>query len=152
MSPIRSTVRWLRKPRRRREFFRRRFLNTITLSPRFCSSTVAATEAAPAGRRRIRLDFQYDGGGLGKGGTATLFVDGRKVGEGRIDRTQPMIFSADETADVGEDDATPVSEDYPERDNEFTGRIHKILVELDRVAGAAPSLAIPRSRSSPRST
>ena len=44
-----------------------------------------------------------------KGGTAALFVDGAKVGQGRVDATVPMAFSADETADVGNDTATPVT-------------------------------------------
>ena len=61
---------------------------------------------------------------------ATIYVNDRKVGEGRIDRTQPMIFSADETADVGEDDATPVTEDYKAYDNKFTGKILKVTVDV----------------------
>ena len=56
----------------------------------------------------MSCEFAYDGGGLGKGGLVTLLVNGEKVAEGRIDRTQPMIFSADEGADVGEDGETPV--------------------------------------------
>jgi arylsulfatase len=99
--------------------------------------TVAATVAAPAGRATIELDFKYDGGGPGKGGTATLLVNGKKVGEGRIEHTQPAIFSADETADVGQDDATPVTEDYGQRDNAFTGRIHKITIQVKPMEVAA---------------
>ena len=62
----------------------------------------------------IRYEFNYDGGGLGKGGTGTIFVNGEKVAEGRIDRTQGYVFSADEGADVGVDGETPVTEDYKE--------------------------------------
>lgn len=102
--------------------------------------TVAASEAAPAGKARIRMEFRYDGGGLGKGGAVTLLVNGRKVGEGRIGHTQPMIFSADETADVGQDDATPVSEDYAERDNAFTGTIRRITVEVKPVGVATAAI------------
>jgi arylsulfatase len=58
------------------------------------------------------MEFAYDGGGLGKGGTVTLYVEGDKVGEGRVEGTVPMIFSADETADIGSDTASPVSDDY----------------------------------------
>ena len=58
------------------------------------------------------MEFAYDGGGLGKGGAVTLFVDGEQVGEGRVEATVPMLFSADETTDVGSDTATPVSDDY----------------------------------------
>jgi len=97
---------------------------------------VAATQAVPAGNATIRFEFAYDGGGLGKGGLGTIFVNDKKVAEGRIERTQPMIFSADETADVGMDDATPVTEDYRPYDNEFTGRIGKITLEVKEMKTA----------------
>jgi arylsulfatase len=92
---------------------------------------VVATEKLPAGKSTIRFEFAYDGGGLGKGGTGTLFINDKKVGEGRIERTQPMIFSADETADVGIDLATPVVEAIgAERKSKFNGRIPKLAVEV----------------------
>ena len=91
---------------------------------------VAATEALPAGKATIRYEFTYDGGGLGKGGTGTILVNGKKVAEGKIDRTQSNFFSADEGADVGQDGETPVSEDYKEGDNKFTGQIRKVTIEL----------------------
>jgi arylsulfatase len=93
-------------------------------------STVASPQALPAGKSTIRLEFAYDGGGLGKGGLATIYVNDKKVAEGRIERTQPIIFSADETADVGEDDATPVTEDYKAYENKFTGKILKVTVDV----------------------
>jgi arylsulfatase len=93
--------------------------------------TVAAAEKLDPGKATIRFDFAYDGGGLGKGGTGTLYVNGRKAGEGRIERTQPVVFSADETADVGVDTATPVVEGMGEgADNRFSGRIEKVTVEV----------------------
>jgi arylsulfatase A-like enzyme len=93
--------------------------------------TVAATEPVPAGKATIRFEFAYDGGGIGKGGMGTILVNGRKVAEGRIGRTQPNIFSADEGADVGEDGETPVVEDYGiPAPYKFTGRIAKVTVEL----------------------
>ncbi len=99
--------------------------------------TIPATKALPAGKATIRYEFAYDGGGLGKGGVGTILVNGEKVAEGRIERTQPMIFSADEGADVGEDDETPVVEDYgipaPYR---FTGKIAKITVDLKEMKAA----------------
>jgi len=99
--------------------------------------TVAASEAVAAGKAQIRFEFAYDGGGLGKGGTGTLLVNDKKVAEGRIGRTQPNIFSADETADVGVDDATPVTEDYKQFDNAFTGKIVKVVIELKPAKTAA---------------
>jgi len=93
--------------------------------------TIAAKDPVPAGKAKIRFEFAYDGGGLGKGGLGTILVNGKKAAEGRIDRTQFALFSADEGADVGEDGETPVVEDYgipaPYR---FTGRISKVDVEL----------------------
>jgi len=104
--------------------------------------TVASAKAMPAGKATIRFDFDYDGGGLGKGGLGTIYVNDTKVAEGRIERTQPMIFSADETADVGEDDATPVTEDYKAYDNKFTGRIHAVTVEVGEMgAGVKAEVA-----------
>ena len=91
---------------------------------------ITATKPLPPGKNTLRFEFAYDGGGFGKGGVGTLFVNGNQVAQGRIDQTQPMIFSADETADVGEDDATPVTEDYKERDNQFTGTIKQVTVAL----------------------
>jgi arylsulfatase len=82
------------------------------------------------------MNFDYDGGGVGKGGIATILVNGKEVASGRIDRTQPAIFSADETAGVGVDDATPVTSDYKERDNAFTGKIHKVTVDVKPVGEA----------------
>lgn len=79
----------------------------------------------------LKFDFAYDGGGLAKGGTGTLYVNGKQVAQGRIDRTQPMVFSADETADVGIDLATPAVEAIgSEKKSRFTGHIPKIIVEV----------------------
>jgi len=103
--------------------------------------TVAAAQAVPAGKANIRFEFAYDGGGLGKGGLGTIFVNDRKVAEGRIERTQPGIFSADETADVGEDDATPVTEDYKAYDNRFTGRILKVKVDVKEMGAGEKAAA-----------
>jgi len=91
---------------------------------------VAAPKALAQGKATIRMNFDYDGGGIGKGGTATILVNGEQVASGRIERTQPMIFSADETAAVGVDDATPVTADYRERENSFTGKILKVTVDV----------------------
>jgi arylsulfatase len=93
--------------------------------------TVMANEPLGPGKSTIRFDFAYDGGGPGKGGTGTLSVNGEKVGEGRIGRTQPAIFSADETADVGIDLATPVVEAIgAEARSRFNGHIPKVTVEV----------------------
>jgi hypothetical protein len=93
--------------------------------------TVTSPEALPAGKATIRYEFEYDGGDPGSGGKGIIFVNGKRVAEGRIEKTVPFIFSADETVDVGMDNATPVSKDYKEGDNEFTGKIGKLTVELE---------------------
>ena len=76
------------------------------------------------------MEFKYDGGGLGKGGTVTLFIDGNKKGEGIIPMTQAMIFSADDGCDVGEDSGAPVSPDYGSRGNGFNGEVNGVLIEI----------------------
>ncbi len=99
--------------------------------------TVTANEMLKPGTSTIRFEFAYDGGGLGKGGTGTLYVNDRKAGEGRIERTQPMIFSADETADVGIDLASPVVESIgSEAKSRFTGKVQKVTVEVMPIKAA----------------
>ncbi|MDZ7635172.1 MAG: arylsulfatase [Bacteroidales bacterium] len=93
--------------------------------------TVEAGQKLTPGKHTVKFDFAYDGGGPGKGGVGTLYIDGNKVGEGRIERTQPGIFSADETADVGIDLATPVVERIgAEARSRFNGSIPKLVVEV----------------------
>ena len=92
------------------------------------------------------MEFAYDGGGLGKGGTASLFFDGTQVGHGRVEATQPMLFSADEITDVGSDSATPVSDDYGSADGGFTGRVTWVQIDLGDDADAQDHLITPEER------
>jgi len=94
--------------------------------------TVAARKPLEAGKATVVLDFEYDGDGLGKGGMATLSVNGEQVASGRIQRTQPLIFSADETADVGLDNQTPVAEGIGigRDETRFTGDIVKVTIAV----------------------
>jgi arylsulfatase A-like enzyme len=87
-----------------------------------------ATTAVPEGTHQIRAEFAYDGGGLAKGGDVRLYYDGEQVGEGRVEATQPFIFSADETTDVGYDAGTPVSTEAPT--GKFTGTINWVQLDL----------------------
>jgi len=91
---------------------------------------VASPQPLGPGKSTVRMDFAYDGGGLGKGGSATLSVNGTKVASGRVEHTQPLIFSSDETAGVGIDESTNVTNDYKEGDNAFTGKILKVVVDV----------------------
>jgi hypothetical protein len=102
--------------------------------------------AIPAGDHQVRMEFAYDGGGLGKGGAVTLFVDGETVGEGRVEATVPMVFSADETTDVGSDTATPVSDDYGPRDSEFTGTVEWVQIDIAEAAEDLDHLISPQER------
>ena len=91
------------------------------------STTIASTQPMPKGKHTVAYEFQYDGNGMGKGGTGTITVDGKKVAEGRLDRTQPGIFSVDDLADVGVDLGTPVA-DYG-TSNRFDGKIDKVVIK-----------------------
>jgi hypothetical protein len=104
--------------------------------PKYCHNLaglvrlyVEADSAVPPGEHQIRMEFAYDGGGLGKGGSVSLYMDGDKVGEGRIAATVPMIYSADETCDVCYNSGTPVSEDYTSPSSAFNGKVK--WVQLD---------------------
>ncbi len=111
--------------------------------PRYCYNLlgiqrfhVSGEKPLPGGTCQLRMEFAYDGGGLGKGGTATLYVDGDKVGEGRIDATAAMIFSADDTCDVGRENGALVADDYPVP-NTFTGRINWVEIDVGESADDA---------------
>ena len=92
--------------------------------------TAAATEPIPAGHHQVRVEFAYDGGGLAKGGDVTLYHDGTAVGTGRVGATQPMVFSADETTDIGYESGTAVSSDYTPQTSRFTGKIEWVQIDL----------------------
>jgi arylsulfatase A-like enzyme len=94
--------------------------------------TVEASQPIPAGKHQVRMEFAYDGGGLAKGGNVSLYYDGKKVGEGRVERTVPMAFSADETTDLGRDTATPVSSDYTRNTSVFNGKVHWVQIDLGK--------------------
>ncbi|KRC61106.1 arylsulfatase [Agromyces sp. Root81] len=88
-----------------------------------------AERPIPSGKHQVRVEFAYDGGGLARGGDVTLYYDGEAVGSGRVGATQPMIFSADETTDVGYESGTAVSPDYTPQSSRFTGRIGWVQID-----------------------
>jgi hypothetical protein len=98
-----------------------------------------------AGEHQVRVEFAYDGGGLAKGADVELFLDGGKVGEGRVEHTVPAVFSADETTDLGRDSATPVSDDHGP-DNRFTGRVRWVQIDIDEAAEDLDHLITPDER------
>ncbi len=91
---------------------------------------VTADEPILAGKRQVRMEFAYDGGGLAKGGDVTLFYDGKAVGSGRVEQTQPMAYSADEACDVGSDTGSPASTDYGPTGNRFSGEIEWVQISI----------------------
>ena len=93
---------------------------------------VESTQPIPAGNHQVRMEFKYDGGGLAKGGGVTLYIDGKAVGQGRLEQTVPMAYSADETCDVGKEAGSPVSPDYGPEDNEFSGEVNWVQFDLEK--------------------
>jgi arylsulfatase len=112
---------------------------------------VTADEPIPAGDHQLRMEFTYDGDGMGKGGDVTLYYDGRSVGTGRVERTEPMAFSADEACDVGSDTGSPTSTDYGPHGNGFNGTIDRVIVDIgqdshDHLVSAEDRFNIAMSR------
>ncbi|WP_083634346.1 arylsulfatase [Saccharicrinis aurantiacus] len=93
---------------------------------------ISSKDKLPVGESTVKFDFIYDGDGLGKGGKGILHIAGKEVGDARIERTQPNMFSADETADVGLDNQTPVALGigYGPEETKFNGKIEKVIVEI----------------------
>jgi arylsulfatase len=121
--------------------------------PRYCYNLfglqrfkVDGDRPIPPGAHQVRLEFDYDGGGLGKGGSVRLYLDGEPVGEGRVEATHPMLFSADETADVGRDTASPVSDDYKGASSVFNGTVHWVQIDLGDDAEDVDHLITPEER------
>jgi arylsulfatase len=95
------------------------------------------------GEHQVRMEFAYDGGGLGKGGAVTLFVDGKAVGAGRVAATAAAVFSADDGCDVGRDTGAPVSEDYGPRGNAFNGEVKGVQLAIADAADSADHMVSP---------
>jgi arylsulfatase len=102
-----------------------------------------STGVLPPGDHQVRMEFAYAGGGLGKGGTVSLYVDGKQVGEGKVGATAAMIISADDGCDVGVDRGSPVSPDYGSRGNEFTGRVKGVQLAIAKDAVSVDHLVSP---------
>jgi len=102
----------------------------------FGNTFIESAEKLAAGEHQVRMDFTYDGGGLGKGGKVGLYVDGNQVGEGVLKATLSNIYSADDGLDVGEDSGAPVSPDYGPVGNSFNGVISGVQLSIAEVAGS----------------
>jgi arylsulfatase len=97
-------------------------------------AAVTSDKTLPVGPHQVRMEFAYDGGGLGKGANVTLYCDGKLIGKGRVERTHLFAFGLDETLEVGCDVGEPVSEDYGPRGNEFTGKVKWVQIDIDKAA------------------
>ena len=86
----------------------------------------------PSGTHQVRMEFAYDGGGLGKGGGVTLYVDGKPAGTGRVEKTEALVFSADETCDIGNETGSPVTKNYSTR--KFTGEVNRVVIDVGDAA------------------
>ncbi|HWE18237.1 MAG TPA: arylsulfatase [Hyphomicrobiaceae bacterium] len=108
---------------------------------------VESDSELPPGKRQVRMEFAYDGGGLGKGGDVTLYVDGKKTGQGRVEKTEPIIFSADETCDIGVEAGSPVTKDYGQNGStKFTGTVNGVEIDVDQAAKDADHFISPEER------
>lgn len=102
-------------------------------------------EQIPSGTHQVRLEFTYDGGGRAKGGGITLYLDGHKIGEGRLEQTEPLGYSGDETIDVGNDFSSPVTKDYP-HNKKFSGEVNWVEFAIDKDAIDSDHLITPEER------
>jgi hypothetical protein len=107
------------------------FPHVFSTYPKYCYNFlgvkvtfIEGTQPIPSNTHQVRMEFKYDDGGLAKGGTVSLYVDGQNDGEGRLDMTVPMTFSGDETCNVGRDEGSPVSPDCGPRGNGFSGTVN----------------------------
>ena len=92
---------------------------------------ITATQTLTPGRHQVRMEFAYDGGGLAKGGTATLYIDGKEAGSGRVEQTVPLVFSADETSDLGMKRGSPMTADIPVGERSaFNGKVLAVVIDL----------------------
>jgi arylsulfatase len=107
---------------------------------------IESGKTLPAGQHQVRLEFAYDGGGLARGGMVTLYLDGQQLTQGRVERTEPFLFSADETCDIGAEAGSPVSEDYGPRGNGFTGEVNWVEIDVGQEAEDADHYLSPAER------
>jgi arylsulfatase len=108
--------------------------------------SIEGDKPIPAGTHQVRMEFEYDGGGLAKGGTVSLYLDGEETGEGRVEGTVPMLFSGDETFDIGSDTASPVSDDYTSDGSRFTGTVNWVQIDIAEAAEDVDHLISPEER------
>ena len=108
---------------------------------------IEGAQPIPAGKHEVRMEFTYDGGGLGKGGTVTLYVDGHKIGEGRVQRTEPIAFSPDERLEIGKENGRQAPRGDASFTNEFSGKVSWVEIDVDDGSLDADQEVVPVERS-----
>jgi len=106
--------------------------------------TIEGKDVIPAGQHQVRMEFAYDGGGVAKGGNVALYIDGKECGQGRVEQTEPQLFSADETCDIGNEFGSLVTTDYSSR--RFNGTVNWVEIDLGADAKDADHLISPEDR------
>ncbi len=121
--------------------------------PKYCYNffgleqyVIEGAAAIPPGMHQVRMEFTYDGGGIAKGGDVALFVDGDQVGAGRVEQTEPFIFSADETCDVGFEAGSAVTDDYTDGRTRFSGEVNWVEIDIGESADDLDHLISPEER------
>lgn len=104
---------------------------------------VESEHTLPPGKHQVRMEFAYAGGGLGKGGKVTLYINGKAEGTGSVPMTNAFVFSTDDGCDVGEDSGAPVSPDYGAVGNGFNGTVRGVLLSIDDDPNNADHLVNP---------
>jgi len=119
--------------------------------PKYCynfygmkQTLVEGADRLTAGVHQVRMEFAYDGGGIGKGGDIKLYVDGKSAGEGRVEETEALVFSADETLDIGKETGSPVTKDYKAR--AFNGEVNWVEIDVDKDAEDVDHFIKPEER------
>ncbi|MEB3266300.1 MAG: arylsulfatase [Cyanobacteriota bacterium] len=107
---------------------------------------VGGATVIPEGTHQVRMEFAYDGGGMAKGGMVSLFVNGLPAGAGRVERTEPILFSADETCDVGYEAGSPVTRDLTTPQGRFSGQVNWVEIAVDEAASDADHLLSAQER------
>ncbi|HTM31162.1 MAG TPA: hypothetical protein VL263_07645, partial [Vicinamibacterales bacterium] len=107
---------------------------------------VEGKSVIPPGKHQVRMEFAYDGGGIAKGGKVSLYVDGKKAGQGRIEQTEPFAFG-EESLDVGHEAGSPVTTDYGRNGgSEFSGQVNWVEFDADSAADDNNHLITPEER------
>ena len=105
---------------------------------------IESTDPLPEGTHQVRMEFDYDGGGLAKGGTVRLLIDDRQIAQGRVERTQPLPFASDEPLEIGRDQGSRVTQDYTV--HEFTGDVNWVEITIPEGAPDSDDEIRPEER------